>query len=239
MSITEDVAVTEATYTEPEGIPPRGTLIVLAAPGETAPAYARFGKRLASDAYRVTIIDDDHVAKARELLSQDDLIAPIVLVGSDQAARVAVEIAAEHSATIAALVLSGITVPASRGHEVTVTDEIAARTACPNHQRILNETSRSSLFEVRPFFHVDDEALPSLEIPALALHGNADQISPLELALDEYRRLGVLEVQVVDGGLHDILNDVTHRSVAATIVLFLERLRLARGLQPLVWTERL
>jgi hypothetical protein len=30
----------------------------------------------------------------------------------------------------------------------------------------------------------------------------------------------------IAGGRHDVLNDVTHRTVAATIVLFLERLRL-------------
>ena len=33
------------------------------------------------------------------------------------------------------------------------------------------------------------------------------------------------QTAVIAGGRHDILNDVTHRSVAATIVLFLERLR--------------
>jgi hypothetical protein len=34
----------------------------------------------------------------------------------------------------------------------------------------------------------------------------------------------------IAGGRHDVLNDVTHRTVAATIILFLERLRLGADL---------
>jgi hypothetical protein len=37
-------------------------------------------------------------------------------------------------------------------------------------------------------------------------------------------------VTVIVGGRHDVLNDLSHRTVAATIVLFLERLRLGADL---------
>ncbi|MGD6652180.1 hypothetical protein VWW24_22790, partial [Xanthomonas citri pv. citri] len=40
-----------------------------------------------------------------------------------------------------------------------------------------------------------------------------------------YDALRDADVVIVSGGRHDILNDVTHRSVAAEIVQFLERLR--------------
>ena len=63
-------------------------------------------------------------------------------------------------------------------------------------------------------------------IPSLGLHGEDDSISPLADARDRYPGLLV----TIAGGRHDVLNDVTHRTVAATIVLFLERLRLGADL---------
>jgi alpha-beta hydrolase superfamily lysophospholipase len=62
-------------------------------------------------------------------------------------------------------------------------------------------------------------------VPVLTVHGGADAISAVDDALAVYSAIPDAESYVVDGGRHDILNDVTHRSVAATIVLFLERLR--------------
>jgi hypothetical protein len=43
---------------------------------------------------------------------------------------------------------------------------------------------------------------------------------------------------VVEGGRHDVLNDATHRCVAATIVLFLESLRLGPELPEIVRAPR-
>jgi alpha-beta hydrolase superfamily lysophospholipase len=77
-----------------------------------------------------------------------------------------------------------------------------------------------------------------LPVPVLAIHGGADRVSPLETAREAYRALGVDELAVVDGGLHDALNDVTHRSVAATLVLFLERVKAAAAADPIVTTGR-
>jgi hypothetical protein len=62
--------------------------------------------------------------------------------------------------------------------------------------------------------------------PPLGLHGGADTISPLDQARGHYP--GALVT--IAGGRHDVLNDVTHRTVAATIVPFLERLRLGADL---------
>ena len=53
---------------------------------------------------------------------------------------------------------------------------------------------------------------------------------------EELRALGVDEFALVGGGLHDVLNDVTHRSVAATIVLFLEHVKAGTG--PIITLER-
>jgi hypothetical protein len=43
----------------------------------------------------------------------------------------------------------------------------------------------------------------------------------------------------ITGGKHDALNDATHRTAAATVVLFLERLRLGADLPPIAVSEQL
>ena len=60
----------------------------------------------------------------------------------------------------------------------------------------------------------------------LAIHGDGDVVSPIDEAIEVYAGAPGSEIVRVADGLHDILNDVSHRSVAAEIVQFLERLRL-------------
>jgi hypothetical protein len=47
------------------------------------------------------------------------------------------------------------------------------------------------------------------------------------------------ELVTIVGGLHDALNDQTHRTVAAVVVQFLERLRGGAGLAPIAVAEPL
>jgi hypothetical protein len=65
--------------------------------------------------------------------------------------------------------------------------------------------------------------------PILGIHGTDDPVSPLAAARVRYAAAPSAELISIAGGRHDALNDVTHRTVAATIVLFLERLRLRLG----------
>ena len=74
------------------------------------------------------------------------------------------------------------------------------------------------------------------DIPVLAIHGAADPVSPVDAAIEAYQDLGATQVTVIAGGLHDILSDVSHRTVAATVVIFLERLRVGADL-PLIARE--
>ncbi|MDA0171455.1 lysophospholipase [Solirubrobacter taibaiensis] len=200
------------SWDEPTGINPRGTLIVLTGRGESPAVYERFGRRLANDAYRVRVIEtrlDDLVATRAEVEAQlDGAVAPHVLVGSDAGAAFAAQLA--HALDADALVLAGLTVAALTG------DELEARTACPAHRARLAETSALG--------HLADEVPEALRdvrppaVPTLVIHGAADPVSPPP-------QLPGAETVTIAGGRHDILNDVTHRTVAATIVLFLERLR--------------
>ena len=105
--------------------------------------------------------------------------------------------------------------------------EVEARTACPNHRRVLGEGGavRGALYSAQsPIKLIEYAGIPAL--PTLGLHGDADTISPLGEARAHYP--GTLVA--IAGGRHDVLNDVTHRTVAATVVLFLERLRLGADL---------
>ena len=55
MTVTTERA-TAANWAEPEGIAPRGTLIVIPGRGEGPELYERFGRRIAADAYRVQAV---------------------------------------------------------------------------------------------------------------------------------------------------------------------------------------
>ncbi|WP_305783211.1 alpha/beta hydrolase [Symbioplanes lichenis] len=230
-------------WNEPEGINPRGTVVVAAGRGETPEVYARFGRRLAADAYRVRVLPDvttdltASFAAAEKLLLSD--IGPHVVIGSDTGALFALALAARGTPGLDGLVLAGL--PASRrapafgidlgGHEASpqawAEADIEARTACPNHQRVLSGAGSLSSAPVPAELAGETEAIG---VPVLGLHGSADLISPLAQARGRYPAGPVAALTVIEGGRHDILNDVTHRTVAALVVQFLERLRLGTDL---------
>jgi alpha-beta hydrolase superfamily lysophospholipase len=217
------------TWTEPQHLTARGTLFVLTGRGETPEVYERFASRLAADAYRVVVISaTDHLdpstaAEIQSLVADPDQPSPKVLVGSDAGARAALELAA--TTGVDAVISAGLPV---RGVDVQQDwqSEITARTSCPNHQKVLQRATRHSLLHAAPAIRLGAPTARTTTVPVLAIHGSADVLSPLPQVLAAYAAARITDVWVVEGGQHDILNDVTHRSVAATIVLFLERLRL-------------
>lgn len=229
-ALTSHAATAETrTWSEPEHLTARGTLILLVGRGETPEVYQRFGSRIAADAYRVIAVDDDPGAAstATALLADSTLPGPAILVGVDSGASTVVDLV-RSGARPAAVVLAGLPVrPGPAGHAWggSWEAEIAARTACPNHRAVLTRSARGSLAEALrtapPVIQVDPG---DLGLPVLALHGGADRISPADEAVPALLGLGA-QVHLVADGLHDVLNDVQHRSVAATIVLFLEQLR--------------
>lgn len=81
--------------------------------------------------------------------------------------------------------------------------------------------------------------LGALSQPILGVHGTEDPVSPLPAVRARYAAATAAEFVSITGGRHDVLNDVTHRTVAATIVLFLERLRLGTELPRIAIRERI
>jgi alpha-beta hydrolase superfamily lysophospholipase len=223
--------------TNPKVSPRAGTLIVLAGRGEYGGVYERFGRRLAFDAYRVRALGDASadpavLDEAAKLLADESLPGPKVLVGSDTGALYAARLAAEHTPGVDALIL--VCLPTSPWASGSWEAEVEARTGCPTHQgHLANDPHfrRGALDSVPepPQLHLD-----RVQVPVLALHGKDDTVSPVEKALAAYA--GVRTV-LFNGGRHDVLNDALHRTAAATVVLFLERLRLSAEL-PLIAEER-
>lgn len=229
--------MTVTSWDEPAGGTPRGTLVVLPGRGETAASYQRFGRRLSADAYRVRLVpvnldDLDGVReRVEKVLADESLPSPKVLVGTDSGATYAALLAGE--LPVDAAVIAGLALPESAA-VASWDDEVEARTACPVHRRVIDEDAgfgRGGLNAPLPWTTVD---LTPPDKPVLVLHGSADPVTPAEAATAPYAGAPEARVRLVQGGRHDVLNDASHRSVAATIVLFLESLKLGPDLPDVV-----
>lgn len=228
MTRIEPVAV--ARWTEPEGVAPRGTVLIFPGRGEDAGAYWRLGPRLAYDAYRVVVVDP---LTALDALRDADAV-PVVVLGSDTGAVSALEFARAHPGAVSAAVVAGLPVGGSTD---ALIGHLGSRTACTVHQQAIGGSvatlsadgdthlvARTLIDSVSGRIAVTARAG---DLPVLGVHGSQDPVSPFETAHAAYTAIGVTELTVIDGGLHDIVNDLAHRTVAATLVTFLERIRAA------------
>ncbi|MGW6743192.1 alpha/beta hydrolase [Streptomyces sp. NPDC055025] len=194
-------------------------------------------------------------------------VGPVVLVGSDTGALQALHtaVAAGPRLPVGGVVVAGAA-PATRAAEprpgpVTGTapatapsfgtgtrtdagsstlwdDELGARTACPAHRKRLTEdggfvrgrltapVSARLLADARP------------DVPVLVLHGGTDPVTPPGRARELAARLPRATLGVVREGRHDVLNDASHRTTAAVLVLWLERLRADPELTPILTVEQ-
>lgn len=193
----------------------RGTLAVVTGRGELAPVYERFGRRLSADGYTVAIFEADADTAASWLANAD---APRVLVGSDSGAASVLRVLTQGAPADAAIV-AGTPVDADAPQPAD-TD----RTACPLHLGVLGQAAART-DAVTAALVPDVADLAAISVPVLAFHGSADAVSPIAEASALLGAVPDLELIETVGGLHDALNDASHRSVAATIVLWLERLR--------------
>jgi alpha-beta hydrolase superfamily lysophospholipase len=227
-----------AEWNEPAGATARGTVIVLAGRGEAAGVYERFGRRISADAYQVRVVADATTdvegarAQVAELLSDTTLPQPTVLVGSDAGAALALTLLPHAPARLSAAVLVGLPIGSDDGSGV---DDAEVRSACPVHRRTLSDprlVTAGALSRPLPESLASALTRPAgahsaVRVPVLAIHGDADTVAPAPEALTFYRSLPGARILTISGGKHDALNDVSHRSVAAAIILFLERVRLA------------
>jgi pimeloyl-ACP methyl ester carboxylesterase len=232
--VSATVSLTGAVVrTVPAGAP-RGTVLVLPGRGDDPAYYSRLATRLAADGYAVDV--------ARDIVSSSDDAVAVwaaqnveglrVVIGVDSSAGFVATALAERAfdPAPAGVVFAGAGVP---GAAVGDGDELAFRSACPVHRGVVLAAGAEPLAasEVQPTWPAGRSS-----IPVLALHGAADPISPVDDVAPLYAGWNGERVTVA-GGLHDVLNDVHHRSVAAEIVSFLERLRLDPSAAPILVKE--
>jgi len=208
----------------------RGTLALIAGRDETAAVYRRFGSRISADGYTVGVFEGQDAAAATAWLgAQPD--APRVLVGSDTGASSVLTALTQGDDADAAIV-AGVVVDV----EHAPTD--AERTACPVHLGVLAEQHAATPAPAEdrsPAVTLPDPAdLAAVSVPVLAVHGGSDPVSPFAQSQAALAAIPDLELIETVDGLHDALNDQTHRSVAASIVLWLERLRTGDVHAPIV-----
>ena len=238
----------------------RGTVIVLPGRGEHAGVYERFGRRLAFDAYAVYALDispDSDLIELRDRVAAitAQATAPVVLIGSDTGALHALALVTEGKVDVEGVVLAATPSPPRSapagviGVNALNADgwerELAARTTCPTHRGKLTEDAafhRGSLFEpvsdrLASLLELDTARFTEIGAATLVLHGGADPIALVAQAGSLAARLPNAEFAVVANAPHDVLNDATHRSVAALIVQWLERLRGGPALTPIVELE--
>ncbi|UGQ12126.1 alpha/beta hydrolase [Yinghuangia sp. ASG 101] len=232
-------------WTPAEDAAVRGTLVFVPGRGETAGVYARFGRRLAADGYVVHVPEitaDTEPASVAAAFAEaaTRYPAPVALGGSDVGALYAAGAVARDGVRPAGLILVGLPVAdTARSAPLDWEDELAARTACPAHRGVLAsdpDFARGALAAAAP----DElpsvkEVLISGELPVLVLHGEADPVAPITKIRDLAASSARTTLVAVSDGRHDVLNDAAHRSVAAQIVQWLERLRGGPG-QPRVLT---
>jgi alpha-beta hydrolase superfamily lysophospholipase len=232
MSVIQHDAV--LSWNEPRSVALRGTLVVLPGRGESPPVYERFGQRLAADAYRVHVVTapTDSAVRVLEqvsaLLGETDEALPRVVVGSDAGAAYAAYLAAhDQLGGASALILAGLPTASTGSRPTGWDEELDLRTSCSTHRARISRSGvhPGQLFTDLPIEWLDPTTPGRIALPTLGMHGRDDVVSPLASARRWYAGVPQAELVAIAGGRHDVLNDQTHRTVAATIVLFLERLR--------------
>ncbi|MFF1832541.1 alpha/beta hydrolase [Paenarthrobacter sp. NPDC058040] len=217
------------SWETPAGVNPRGTLIVLTGRGEHPGIYERFGRRLSSDGYTVHILENGPSGQAPDLaaklLATADPGNPRVVIGSDTGAVLALQTGAPGPVGKArpdAIVVAALPL----GPAVTALPDAEVRSACPVHRARLADTENLDAGTLAD--DLGHHTLPepeTVEPPVLVFHGENDPVVPAADAAAWSFRLPCSRFVTTSGGLRDALNDTSHRSVAATLVLFLEDLR--------------
>ncbi|MFC0528627.1 hypothetical protein [Phytohabitans kaempferiae] len=244
-------------FSAPAGLRTRGTVLVVAGRGEVPASYARFGARLAADAYRVRVLPAPALDEAdltgslarfaaglaEAVAGVEEPVRPLVLVGADLGAAALGALVARPEPAAAwwpeAVVLAGL--PGYDAHRTAVwDDELDARTHCPVHRGVLTgdpSVQRGALGTTVPPALLDAVYGSTTELPHLLLVGDADPLASRADLARAAKSLPAARLAVVRGAHHDVLNDLQHRSVAAEVVGFLEALRAAPPLAPVVHAE--
>lgn len=250
---------TAVRYHGPADLRTRGRILVVPGRGESQATYVRLATRLAADSYQVRVLappvidpadPDGGVARLARTLAEEaepgpgDGDRPLVLIGADTGALAVAAVLAQGALTARppqpdAVVLAGLP-GRGRQHTGDWAAELDARTQCSAHRAVLGhdpQTQRGALASVVPDELADLAFSDRSAGRHLVLLGEDDPLADREEVARYVKALPAGQLAVVAGARHDVLNDLPHRSVAATIVSFLERLRGSAGFEPVVRAE--
>jgi alpha-beta hydrolase superfamily lysophospholipase len=222
----------------------RGIFVVLPGRGDVASHYVRLGERLSFDGYTVVVADApvadvDVAVRVWNAAVADAARYPVsVLVGVDIAAGFAASAVANAVLDPTALVLAGA-VTSDAPPAIAPTDpaaEIQLRTSCPVHREVLAASPAGGFFDGAAVTSWPAPGVP-VTIPALILHGESDSLAPVGAVVEQTAQWGNRTVVTVLGGVHDVLNDIHHRTVAAELISFAERLRVDPTAPPVLTRE--
>jgi alpha-beta hydrolase superfamily lysophospholipase len=258
MSVT-----TTIRYDGPAELRTRGRILVVPGRGESQATYGRLATRLAADSYHVRVLAppvigpadvDGAVTRFARSVVQDtepDTRAgpdggdrPLVLIGADTGALAIAAVLAQGALTGRppqpdAVVLAGLP-GRGRQHGGDWAGELDARTQCSAHRGVLGgdaQVQRGSLATAVPDELIDLAFTDRAAARHLVLIGDLDPLSDREEIAQYVKALPAGQLAVVAGARHDVLNDLPHRSVAAAIVGFLERLRGSAAFEPVIRAE--
>lgn len=252
-------------YDGPTELRTRGRILVVPGRGESQATYVRLATRLAADSYHVRVLAppvidpadvDGAVARFALALAAsaaaeaepgpgpDGGHRPLVLIGADTGALAVAAVMAQtalagQAPRPDAVVLAGLP-GRGRQHTGTWDEELDARTQCSAHRAVLGtdpQAQRGALASVVPDDLADLAFSDRTAARHLVLLGEADPLADREEVAQYVKALPAGQLAVVAGARHDVLNDLPHRSVAAAIVTFLERLRGSAAFEPVVRTE--
>jgi hypothetical protein len=210
----------------------RGLFVVLPGRGDVASHYIRLGERLSFDGYTVVVPEApvtgiDVAVELWTSATSDSVRYPIsILIGVDVAAGFAASAVAEGLLSPTALVLAGaVTAAAPTSPTTDPSTEIQLRTSCPVHREVLATSSATPFFDGGAIVTSWPAPDAPVSIAALIVHGAEDRLAPVEDVVDQTAQWPNRTVVTVVGGVHDVLNDIHHRTIAAELISFAERLR--------------
>jgi len=230
----------------------RGRFVILQGRGDDASYYERLGRRISSDGYTAYVpletVKTTHDAADlwNDLTQGWHRETPIIALTVDSSAGYFTHAVSNSLLNLVpdALVLTGIALQndATSRYASHGTDELALRSACPIHRAVVKAavgTGQLLASDIEPI----DPTPPIVPahtvgvLPSLIIHGSNDDISPVEQVRSTLHDWTKAELVSVHNGLHDVLNDVNHRTVSGEIIAFAERLRLGADAPNIVTKE--
>jgi alpha-beta hydrolase superfamily lysophospholipase len=226
---------------QPDGAT-RGSVVILGGLDETPDDFALLTEVLLLAGYAVTIFGDVSVdprasAEGVARLLENTIARPVIVVGTDFGAVLALSVAVESASTAArvdAVVIGGLVTRASRASTSPIADLEAVTTSATVAGAVAGAFTASGgaadlLREPRiPHgFRLPDA--PRVRLPTLVLHGDADDVTAVADAVSWASLLPFGSLRLVPGGDHHVLVGEERRTIAASILLFIERQRAGRA----------